>query len=256
MDKGNFSKHANRYSSKIKLKAKSLRNKGLTHREIKEKLGIGLGTVFVWTQGIILTSEQKKAIEERRNKRIWTEGQRIERGQLARINLSPYWKKPYSKKELLAKIKKFYLKNGRIPFKREFNSLRVYRARFGTWNNAIRAAGFEPNPVIFSKKFTAKDGHICDSYAEKIVDDWLFRRQIKHERNIPYKNTKMTADFTIGNIRIEYFGLAGRNKLYDKNIKKKQKFCQKEKLKLIEIYPTDLFLNRLSKIINLKELKR
>jgi hypothetical protein len=51
---------------------------------------------------------------------------------------------------------------------------REYQQRFGSWNNAIRLAGFEPNSVIFSKKFLAKDGHVCDSYAEKIIDDWLF----------------------------------------------------------------------------------
>jgi len=46
---------------------------------------------------------------------------------------------------------------------------------------------------------------------------------------------------TAGNVRIEYFGLQGLNKIYDQIIKRKQKLCQREGLKLIEIYPSDLF---------------
>ena len=79
-----------------------------------------------------------------------------------------------SKEELYKQIKEFYKKNKRIPLKREFPHYDAIRARFGTWNKAIEAAGFEPNPVMFSKKFIAKDGHICDSFSEKIIDDWLY----------------------------------------------------------------------------------
>jgi len=118
---------------------------------------------------------------------------------------------------------------------------REYQQRFGSWNKAIRLAGFEPNSVIFSKKFIAKDGHICDSFAEKIIDDWLFRCNIRHERNFPYSNQKMTADFAVGNIRIEYFGLWGLNKTYNQGIQVKRKICQKDNLRLLEIYPSDLF---------------
>ena len=230
-----------RYPQKIKLEARILRKKGWTHREIVKELGISLGSASLWTKGTILTPEQKKAIEERRNKHIWTKEERAKRGQLARVNLSHYWKKPYSKKELLDKIRKFYFKNRRIPLKREFNMYREYQQRFGSWNNAIRLADFEPNSVIFSKKFLAKDSHLCDSYAEKIIDDWLFKHKIKHERSFPYPNQKMTADFAIGNVRIEYFGLRGLNKIYDQIIQIKRDICKKEKLKLIEIYPLDLF---------------
>jgi hypothetical protein len=230
-----------RYSQKNKEEAKVLRKKGWTHREIGKKLGIAFSTAYYWTKGIILTSEQKKAIEERRNKHVWTEEERVKRGQLARVNFSRYWKKPYLNKELLNKIRKFYFKNGRIPLKREFNMYREYQQRFGSWNSAIRLAGFTPNPVMFSKKFVAKDGHVCDSFAEKIIDDWLFRYKIKHERNFPYSNRKMTADFTIGKVRIEYFGLRGLNKTYDQIIQIKRNICQKEGLKLLEIYPSDLF---------------
>ncbi len=247
-----------RYPQKIKLETRILRKKGWTHREIVKELGISLGSASLWAKGTILTPKQKKAIAERRNKHIWTKEERVKRGQLARVNLSHYWKKPYSKKELLDKIRKFYLKNGRIPLKREFNMYREYQQRFGSWNNAIRLAGFEPNSVIFSKKFLAKDGHTCDSFAEKIIDDWLSKNKIRHKRNLPYPTEKMTADFSIGNVRIEYFGLRGLNKIYDQIIQIKRDICQKEKLKLIEIYPTDLFSKNFRSCLGgiLKELKK
>ena len=41
---------------------------------------------------------------------------------------------------------------------------------FGTWNNAISAAGYKPNPVMFARHHIASDGHRCDSLAEKIIE--------------------------------------------------------------------------------------
>lgn len=253
------------YSLKIRLKARSLRKKGWTHREIGRKLGIALGTACLWAKGIVLTETQKKAIEERRNKGCFiptfelTKKEKEKRRESARKNLAPYWRPTPTDKELIQRIINFYAKRDRIPFKREFSSTyKEYRKRFGSWNNAIRSAGFEPNIVIFSKKFMAKDGHICDSFAEKIIDDWLSKHRINHKRNYPYGNTKMTADFAVGNIRIEYFGLAGDDKLYDQTIQKKRNFCQKEKSKLLEIYPSDLFSKNFKSCLRkiFKELKR
>lgn len=246
-----------RYTEAIKEKARILRKNGLTHREIAKELGTSWSIVFLWTKGIVLTIEQKKAIQERRYKPTFTKGRRRKLSQLARIYLSRYWKKPFSKEKLLNKIRKFYLRHGRIPLKKEFNLYETYQRNFGSWNNAIKLAGFEPNQVIFSKKFIAKDGHICDSFAEKIIDDWLNKNEVNHARNVFYSDKKMTADFAVGNIRIECFGLQGLSKVYDENIKRKQKLCQKEKLKLIAIYPSELFPKNFRNCLGniLKDLK-
>lgn len=169
------------------------------------------------------------------------------------------WASNYKKSEsekrrgILNKIKIFHKMRGRIPTKKEKPGLaRGAQAIFGTWNKAIEAAGFEPNPVLFSKKFIAQDGHKCDSFAEKIIDEWLYERKIKHERNVPYpENRSLSADFFVRNNFIEYFGLSGVINEYDRLIKKKRKLCKKYKLALIEIYPKDLFpVNRLAQIIN------
>jgi predicted nucleic acid-binding Zn ribbon protein len=165
-------------------------------------------------------------------------------------------KKSKSEKQkiILNKIKDFYNTQGRIPTKKEKPGLaRGAQTVFGTWNKAIEAAGFEPNPVMFAKKYIANDGHKCDSFAEKIIDDWLYSRSIKHQRNISYPNSSYTADFLVKGKFVEFLGLNGELEEYDKNTKLKERLAQKYKLKLIKIFPKDLFpVNHLSEIIRIK----
>lgn len=95
---------------------------------------------------------------------------------------------------------------------------------------------------MFAKKWIANDGHKCDSLAEKIIDDWLFARKIVHKRTVPYpENQSFTADFVVGNIWIEFFGLFGEHKRYDELRRMKLDLTKKHNLKLIEIYPNQLF---------------
>ena len=229
-----------RHSLEKKKSAVLLRKKGLSHREIAKELEIGVSTAFLWTKGINLTLKQKKNLIKRANKTyLIRDRERIIRVGLQ--NLSKYRSIP-TNQELINRIVRFYKEHKRIPLKRGFNNTYIeYVKRFGSWNNAIRLAGFEPNPVLFSKKFKAADGHVCDSFAEKIIDDWFFKKNIPHNRNVPYIRSKMTADFGINNIRIEYFGLSGEIKDYDNNIQRKRAICRQNNLRLIEIYPRDLF---------------
>lgn len=210
-----------------------------THREIAKELGASVSTVHQWTKGIHVTASQKLAIEDRRNHHRMNAVER----RLAGERLAPYqYTLKYSDENLLDKIRDFHLQNGRIPLKREFNALHIYGARFGSWNKAIKKAGFETNPVLFSKKFIAIDGHVCDSFTEKIIDDWLTSKEIPHERHVSYKSTRFTADFKIGHdIFIEFFGLAGVQKKYDKNIEKKRLLAKEFGYRLIEIYPSDIY---------------
>ncbi len=129
-----------------------------------------------------------------------------------------------------------------------YGMYREAREFFGSWNNAIKVVGFTPNPILFAKKQRAYDGHQCDSLAEKIIDDWLDEKNIKHERNIKYpSNPKLTADFVTKHYWIEFFGLFGEMDDYDALVKEKQKLARKYKLPLIELYPKDLFpVSRLS----------
>lgn len=156
---------------------------------------------------------------------------------------------------LLDKIKKFVDKNGRIPYKWEIGHYSAIRGRFGTWNNAIKAAGFQPNPVMFAKKYIANDGDKCDSLAEKIIDDWFYARKIKHRRNFPYPgNEGFTVDFKVGDHWIEFFGLSGELKRYDELKERKLRLARKNKLNLIAIYPKDIFPSNKKGILPLEFL--
>ncbi len=150
-------------------------------------------------------------------------------------------KSPVYKDIIISEIKHFYQQNDRIPLKMEFLHCKAARSRFGTWNKAIKAAGFKPNPVKFAKKYTAKDGHLCDSLSEKIIDDWLLLRKIPHERNVRYPNPKFTADFKVKDFWIEFFGLHHELKSYDRLMKQKLKEIKENDLKLISIFPKDIF---------------
>jgi len=145
------------------------------------------------------------------------------------------------KEELIRKIEQFYQKNGRIPLKAEFKHYPSAMRTFGTWNKAVRAAGYATNPVLFAKKYIANDGHKCDSFAEKIIDDWFYTRKIPHQINVPYEGTKMTADFKVNETLIEFFGLRGQLKSYDRLADKKEKLIKDRNLKIISLYPKDLF---------------
>ncbi|HJY99036.1 MAG TPA: hypothetical protein VJ227_05015 [Patescibacteria group bacterium] len=148
----------------------------------------------------------------------------------------------YTKLIVIAQIKNFHKIHDRIPIKREMYGLyRVARKYFGTWNTAIRKAGFKPNPVMFAHKYIAKDGDRCDSLAEKMIDDYLFARKIKHIRNFPYPGGEdLTVDFKIGRFWLEFFGLSGQLRKYDRLKRRKQKLAKKFKLNLIEILPGDI----------------
>ena len=143
--------------------------------------------------------------------------------------------------EVLAWIGNFYQENGRIPLKKECPHEKAARVVFGSWNKAIKTAGFSTNLVMFAKKYLAKDGHKCDSLAEKIIDDWLTAKKISHKIHIRYDGTKFTSDFLVGNTYIEFFGLEGQLKRYDKLKKEKLDLIANRNLKLISIYPEHLF---------------
>lgn len=155
---------------------------------------------------------------------------------------------------LVSWIKNFHKKNLRIPLKRECTHYHAVRIRFGGWNNAIIMAGFEPNPVVFAKKYIANDGHKCDSLSEKIIDDWMSRRKIQHKRSVPYPNNEQfTADFVVDKYWIEFFGLSGELRKYDFLKRKKIRIAKKLGLNLIKIYPKDLYpkgdLNRVLRFL-------
>jgi len=226
---------------------KKYRKIGASHRDIAKKLQISLGSAFKYTKGIRLSKKQHLALKLRNLPRITFHQRR-----LGGLHSPCKFQPKYTKEDLTNFIRKFYKERGRIPTKREVSSHKPYVRLFNSWNNAIKRAGFEPNPVMFAKKYIANDGHKCDSLAEKIIDDWLYARRIEHKIHVPYPgNNSLTADFVVENNWIEFFGLDGELVTYDLLKKKKLRIAKRLNLSLTAIYPRDLFPKcRLDKILN------
>lgn len=162
----------------------------------------------------------------------------------------------YTKEMLIQKIREFVEKHSRVPTKNEFVKIRNYsypnhttfRDYFGTWNGAIRAAGYKPNEQLFSPRnsmtLVAKDGHACDSISEIIIDDWLFDNNISHIREYLYPEGRCTCDFVVDNIFIEFFGLAKAlniNPHYREIMDNKKTMCKRYNIPLIELYEKDIY---------------
>lgn len=154
----------------------------------------------------------------------------------------------YSPQNLLQSIKLATKELGRVPAKREVPKLAsscIYA--FGSWSGAVKAAGLEPHRShdhrMYKRTMTkAKDGHVCDSISEAIIDNWLTNHGVTHRRNVPYPDTNHKADWVIKeNIFIEYFGLANDSHRYDQSAKTKQALCRRHGVQLIAIYPRDLY---------------
>ncbi|OIO46272.1 MAG: hypothetical protein AUJ31_02165 [Parcubacteria group bacterium CG1_02_39_15] len=162
----------------------------------------------------------------------------------------------YTKEKLIQIIKVFVEKHGRVPTKNEFVKIRnssypnhtTLRDYFGTWNNAIKAASYEPNEQWFAatrvKDLFARDGHKCDSISEIIIDDWLFENNIPHTREYLYPESRYRCDFVVNNIFIEFFGLSDAFTIdigYGETMKRKKAICKRHNIPLIELYEKDLY---------------
>ena len=157
----------------------------------------------------------------------------------------------YKPEDLLEIIKNAVQKLKRVPTRRELKNINdSCRKVFGSWNKAISAAGFIPNRSHDDRMYKrsrakAIDGHLCDSASELLVDNWLAKNNIPHERDTSYPSTHHKADWAIPienqKIFVEYFGLADDSPRYDRSIKEKRELCRKNKISLIAIYPQDLY---------------
>lgn len=222
-----------------------MRKKGFSHREISRKLSVSIGTAFKYSKDLVLTDSQQRELRRsgyNKSLKIYSEEKKHVWRQRGGLNTHSHFEKLYSKNELLYLIKEFHQSTGRIPTKKNMPGKdSTVRRYFGTWNKAIIEAGFHPNPHLFAKKQKANDGHICDSYAERIIDDWLAHYHISHQRDVVYPDSRFRTDFLIGDIYIEYFGLHGNSTKYDKLMAQKLEMIAKRNVKLVSIYPDDLF---------------
>lgn len=230
------------YSEELKEEVRRARSGGRTHREIAADFSLNTSTVFEWTKGIVMSPSQEQDIKVRKMEKMYTPSLRKKLSDYARVRLAPYHQQKHSREDRIERIRSFVKEHGRIPLKKEFNDYAGYKKCFGSWNNAIETAGFKPNDLWFTHQYLADDGHICDSFSEKIIDDWLNAHDVVHERSIPYGISKMTADFFLPtqNVFIEFFGLAGSLDGYDKVLARKRILAKELGMNIVELFPKDL----------------
>lgn len=84
---------------------------------------------------------------------------------------------------------------------------------------------------------TCKDGHFARSRAEARIDDWLAAHGILHEREPKLKG--MRPDWRVGNVYIEFWGLAGQQG-YEARRMAKLALYKKRRLHLVELFPDDV----------------
>ncbi|MCW7492525.1 hypothetical protein ND861_09675 [Leptospira sp. 2 VSF19] len=112
----------------------------------------------------------------------------------------------------------------------------------GSWFDALINSGV----LIDAKRNTkigtmvkAKDGHICRSISEKVIDDWFHDHGIIHEKEVKYPNSNFIADWKVDNYYIELFGLKGIPN-YDLKILEKKEIAEKQGMNLVSIYLNDI----------------
>jgi hypothetical protein len=163
------------------------------------------------------------------------------------ISIYNYGSAPYTKEDVINEILKIKSETGLTPQKRDYARRLEYAAVrfFGTWNKTMEECGLKPNHSKYQKiRLICKDGHKVDSISEKIIDEWLFGKGIKHEKNKRYPNSNRDCDFYLSDydIWIEYFGLAGGGiEEYEMGIIEKRGIAEKNNFKILEITPKDLY---------------
>ncbi len=156
---------------------------------------------------------------------------------------------PYTREEVLTELLRFINENknqisSKIVPKKLYHSINKF---FGSWNSIIEELGLVQNSGMpCKKKILCHDGHYADSISEMLVDNWLNRMGLLHERSKKYPKSKCNCDFYLVDscVWVEYCGLMGFDG-YRNNMKNKRIIAENNDLKLIEILPDDLYPNNL-----------
>lgn len=132
---------------------------------------------------------------------------------------------------------------------KKLRMVNTYKEEFGSWLAALIESGVldeDARPTSRGTMCLAEDGDVCLSMQEKVIDDWLHNNGIEHIKEPNYPNDpelnpngRLRSDWKVGECFIEFFGLVGSED-YDLRINLKKELIEKHKLKLIELYPSDI----------------
>lgn len=130
----------------------------------------------------------------------------------------------------------------------EMGGMAYVLSHFDSWFQAMAVTGALPDGVQVTARgirCLARDGHVCLSLDEQTIDNWLTDHGLEHEREPRYPAHKqlnpgaLRADFRVGDVWIEYFGMTG-NDQYDAKTRQKLKLADELGISLIAIYPWEI----------------
>jgi hypothetical protein len=123
------------------------------------------------------------------------------------------------------------------------------KAKWTSWFEALAVSGVLPDGTLATSRgirCLARDGHECHSLDEQQIDDWLTAHNVPHEREPVYPEHPLLnprgrrrADWLVGDVFVEYFGLAGEE-TYDRKTDDKVMLAGKLGVNMLPIYPSDM----------------
>lgn len=162
---------------------------------------------------------------------------------LLRNSINPTINTPHnkwSKESLINNIKEFVRLENRIPQSCEIQPAEsIYRHNFGSWNKAIKAAGFIPSTNDgYGNRTFAKDGILYRSKAEAyFVDNFLYSKY-SYEYERKYDNHNKYYDFYLPELDL-YIELDGE--IRPQVIDEKIEINKKENKNLLVIKTKDIY---------------
>ena len=101
-------------------------------------------------------------------------------------------------------------------------------------------------------KFKGKDGHELDSREEMLIDNFLYEyfQDLPHLVHPTLPGSKFKADWKIGDIYIEYWGMAGNPKYDEEMERKRHYYLMRQSMVCIEIYPEDFKNGKMADRLN------
>lgn len=140
--------------------------------------------------------------------------------------------------------KAIILLNHLSPYSKIIKGVPLNGKKYDSWIELLMDMGILKKDGVLKTamgyKCVAEDGHLCNSISEKIIDDWLYRNNIPHEKEVRYPGKKaFRADWKVGEYFIEFWGLEGQEN-YDKKMRVKRKIAKEYNIPLIEIFCEDI----------------
>lgn len=121
----------------------------------------------------------------------------------------------------------------------ERNAIHVYGEAAATPDEpeGLRMADMRAPAASSAARFACADGHKVRSKEERVIDDWLHANGVPHQLEPKLKG--MRPDWRVGEVYIEYWGLAGQQG-YEARREEKLALYRERGLRLLELFPEDL----------------